>query len=653
MTHRGRIIVEGAGSTALVALVPGDTLILVGDASHYNSAGGLVAIAQNKVTYTGTQIGGSGALVGTTVTPTNGPTVTKRATTGLSSGTHQWAYLFGTAAGRTTLGPLTSATLGDALPPPSSAPSPTKAFGGNLSAGVYKWKVAYLTAAGETLASAESSAVTMDDVAAPTTIGTASDGGNPSGALGSGLDYNATYSYKYTFSDGVRETLPSPASNVVTTLPIGSYASGRGASNYLTDIGVQSPPAGFYRRFYRTDGGGSTYKLMPGSIEGWDDHFGGYFGPDTRSDATLSYAAPSTNTAIYRSASVYIYASTNPLVTGLRLYRTTANGATFKKVADLANTSGYSTDTVADASLGSTELSTATALNLAADLSGIAVGPTGTTYREVYRKPPGGPDFKLLTTLANNTTTTYTDTTADGSLGAVAPTADTSGLVSQAGEVAAGSTTMAITSTGPFRSAGGWASIGALLIRYTGFSGAALSGIPASGVGALTTTVRYGVEVIAAPMLTGIPASGPGSIQYACPSGEPVNLVVTVNDTAAQVAMANFLGSSDPNDGIFEEYIQDNRLSEAEALNRADARLKEVKDPLVTVEYTTRDSSTRSGREVTITLDAPWNVTGTFKIQSVTIDHFDPLGKLPPLRHVVASSRRFRLEDYLRLIKGG
>ena len=48
----------------------------------------------------------------------------------------------------------------------------------------------------------------------------------------------------------------------------------------------------------------------------------------------------------------------------------------------------------------------------------VPLGPAGTTSRIIYRTIAGGTLFLLLTTLANNTTTTYTDNLADGSLGA-------------------------------------------------------------------------------------------------------------------------------------------------------------------------------------------------------------------------------------------
>lgn len=56
------------------------------------------------------------------------------------------------------------------------------------------------------------------------------------------------------------------------------------------------------------------------------------------------------------------------------------------------------------------------------------VGPSGTTSRKIYRTAAAGTDLKLLATISNNTATTYTDNTADGSLGADAPTADASGV---------------------------------------------------------------------------------------------------------------------------------------------------------------------------------------------------------------------------------
>ncbi|MEP7162358.1 MAG: hypothetical protein ABI747_01175, partial [Candidatus Moraniibacteriota bacterium] len=67
------------------------------------------------------------------------------------------------------------------------------------------------------------------------------------------------------------------------------------------------------------------------------------------------------------------------------------------------------------------------------NLTVIAAGPTGTTARKVYRTTAGnallGP-WKLLTTISDNTTTTFTDTTTDASLGANAPAGPGDGSLS-------------------------------------------------------------------------------------------------------------------------------------------------------------------------------------------------------------------------------
>jgi hypothetical protein len=53
-------------------------------------------------------------------------------------------------------------------------------------------------------------------------------------------------------------------------------------------------------------------------------------------------------------------------------------------------------------------------------LSNIPTSPTrSVTSRKIYRTPAGSDTFQLLTTLSDNTTTTFNDNVADGSLGAV------------------------------------------------------------------------------------------------------------------------------------------------------------------------------------------------------------------------------------------
>lgn len=65
---------------------------------------------------------------------------------------------------------------------------------------------------------------------------------------------------------------------------------------------------------------------------------------------------------------------------------------------------------------------TTTAGNGQVALSSIPLGIDGTTARKIYRTEAGGTSYKLLATLSDNTTTTYADNIADGSLTDAIPT---------------------------------------------------------------------------------------------------------------------------------------------------------------------------------------------------------------------------------------
>ena len=58
-------------------------------------------------------------------------------------------------------------------------------------------------------------------------------------------------------------------------------------------------------------------------------------------------------------------------------------------------------------------------------LSAIPLGGSAVTSRKIYRTAADGSTYLLLATLADNTTTTYTDNIADGSLGAAVPSTNT------------------------------------------------------------------------------------------------------------------------------------------------------------------------------------------------------------------------------------
>jgi hypothetical protein len=71
---------------------------------------------------------------------------------------------------------------------------------------------------------------------------------------------------------------------------------------------------------------------------------------------------------------------------------------------------------VGESALGTTAQITTTGGNQAVNLTAIPLGPTGTGSRRIYRTAVGGSFFKVLTTISDNTSTTFNDTTADGGL---------------------------------------------------------------------------------------------------------------------------------------------------------------------------------------------------------------------------------------------
>jgi hypothetical protein len=275
-------------------------------------------------------------------------------------------------------------------------------------------------------------------------------------------------------------------------------------------------------------------------------------------------------------------------------------------------------------------------------VSGIATGPANVTGRKVYRTAANQATLKLVTTLANNTATTYTDAAADATLGATAPVGDTSGLQSPTGTVNAGSTSVIVASVGPFAATGGWALAGEQALRYTGLGAGALTGIPATGRGAVVGPIQYNTAIRAAPLLTGVTVDEP------IEAGAEIYAVVRVDDEAGQATLAARLGIAT---GIREEWIQDRRLSYGEAKARGQATLQVRPLDALSISYRCRDISTSVGKTITVNLPAPTNIVGTFRIQAVTITNFRPRPEQPPTFHVQASSTRFTFEDWLRIIK--
>jgi hypothetical protein len=187
--------------------------------------------------------------------------------------------------------------------------------------------------------------------------------------------------------------------------------------------------------------------------------------------------------------------------------------------------------------------------------------------------------------------------------------------------VTVGATTVPLESVSAFAEAGGTATVQQQTFTYTGISDLSLTGV------------------------SGITAD--------IPAGEQVSILVTVDDTAAQTALAALLGGG--LSGIVTDYHQDERLSIEEATARATSDLAAFSEALPMLEYSDTDRYLRIGQSVTATITAPLSISDTFRIQAISIT---PRGKVGGRqtdlwRRVTASPFIEQLSSVLRNIQRG
>jgi hypothetical protein len=665
-----RVYVEGRGSNILGAVKAGDTLIPIEAVDMFEAAADVFAKisphgsegAAEWVSYTGVIPGGAGSLVGPGVGPPGAPAVGRAAGAGLGVGTYKYAYTDVTPSGETLPSPLAVIDVGAPIPAPTLPPTVSAlAASSGVDIGSHAYAYSYTTPTGETVGGpATPTAVSTQGLLIPTG---GISGQGQTGTARTPFPPYTYFPYKVTYiGNAGGETTAAPydvsgnvtgCQNCAMQLSIGGDANGSPWA---------AVPAGVAQV--------KVYRSRQGYQNGWDPaslQFG-YVGnatPPTGNnpywyfvdyyDVTPGAAIPTTNAAQIARRKIHVITDASPdaAVTGVKIYRSRVDipGTPYKLVAAVAGALGAVTydDVIPDASLGATAPLTNTTGDAyrAVAVSNIAPGPSPTTARNVYRTAVNGSQLKRSGTFADNTSTAYTDTVPDASLGVNAPTADTSGLAQVPGQVPAGAPAILVANVGPFEAGGGWAVIGngEQVIRYLAKSGTTLTGIPSTGIGAIVAAIAFNSTITAAPMLTGIPASGPYAIVEDLNPGDEINLVARREDASRQTALAAMIKTGP---GWREEWIQDRRLSIAEARARGDATLalRPLED--VTIAYTCRDLRTASGKSITVNLPAPTNISGTFKIQTVTIANFRPFPTQYPTFAVTASSSRFSFEDWLR-----
>jgi hypothetical protein len=447
------------------------------------------------------------------------------------------------------------------------------------------------------------------------------------------------------------DTIPNNTATVYTDTkpnqqlganPPSTNGTGRAAQNL--PLTFYTGPAGvtgrkLYRRFYSAATGFSTFKL---SATFNDNSTTTYL--DTKANSSLGQDAPTSNTT--GTAQQRVPVTNIPLSPsgGRRLYRFSAGAWRFLTELTSANQTTY-TDGTPNSGLGAAPPSTNTATGNQISMSQIPTGGSQVTSREIYMTLTGGGTLRLAMAIADNTTRDAMLNVSDATLAGqpTPPSADTSGLTQPTGQVNPGSPTLIVASPAPFDPAGGWVVTGGgQVLRYYGVSGQLLTGIPATGAGAIVTTILYGQQATPAPTLIAVTG-----LSKAMQRGAAVHIWIQRDDLLAQSEQATRDGS----DGIVEFLLVDARRSEPSLITRCDADLALFSRPIITVQYATRDTKTKSGKRVSINLPVP-PIQAVLTIQDVTITEIDIADGLRPKFSVTASSVRFSLEDTLRRLVG-
>jgi hypothetical protein len=234
--------------------------------------------------------------------------------------------------------------------------------------------------------------------------------------------------------------------------------------------------------------------------------------------------------------------------------------------------------------------------------------------------------------------------------GPAPPTSNTAGI--PAIPTPPGSPAIPVDDLTPFPTAG-WVIAGAQYLRYTGKTAAtgvgSLTGIPASGSGAITAPIKEGV-IRLVPHLTGIPASGTGAIVTPIKAGDEIAIRYEETNATAAHDMGVRFGGVDA-DGILEQPFSDGRFGLIELTATVRALLADRATPIQIVRFESRDMTLEVGSTVQIDLDTP-AIHGTYRIHTVSLSEIGIGGRFGmapwPLRHVTATNKLFSFDDLVR-----
>lgn len=667
---RGR----GHGENVPCDVPAGEFILPIDDAVMFNPNGGLCVAGETsggaqfeRMPYAGIQLGGAGTLLGPGVGPSAAPTLIAVSGTALAAGTYRGAYTFVTGIGESQPSPAAYVTLGD-VPDPQAGDAPTP------SNDTSTWSTQGYGAIGDTL----QVGITFDGGYGVNRSAIMPGGSiviaatNPVWGVHPCVQtFTATitrpsilvayFSIWVRVNGGAwievtRENIQSNSTPIGVPVNIGlRYLLNTGSfggplpapdrtmrSIAATNIAV-GPTQVTNRKYYRSAVNAFQLQLHTTIA----NNTATAIANDTKADGALGANAPLGDASglpqvagqINGGSPVLLVASAAPFqpnggwaAAGPNFIRYAGIGGQEAPTAGptVAAAAGSGMDpgvhgyavtfvTAQGESLPSPVVFVTTGgSNNNATVTNVPIGPTGTTARNYYRTFANQAQLKFLGQLPGNILTTggVPDTIPDNSLGANAPTRDTSGLDARS----------------------------------------FLLGVPAFGPGAMTTTMNYGQQVTPVPALVGINAWNGLRIPIA--KGSAVHIFVERNNLGAQSILSQIELDENGNttSGIHEDLFVDERFGEQLLIQTCDALLAKYSKVILRADYYTYDQLTKSGRIVLI--DSAWCGFGTdtdapFLIQDVQLGQIDTIAGVYPLRKVVASSVLFTVQNLLQGVKIG
>lgn len=423
---RTRVVGKGKFKNLLSDVNASETILPVGDSTVFSSIGGSAYLGPIPITYTGTQSSvATGAFVGNGTGPSVAPSLANVAGAGLSSGTYLYEYTFITPAGESLPSPVGSVVTGAISGPSVGAVILAVGHVGSLlDLGSHDYVVTFVTPTGETTPGPPTGTITALELADPGAIPPTSITTNAGFYTTLGPAAGTVVTAAIFWVDSQFAAMSAVGTSTITYTTV---ANGPGVS--MVDVvvpGTNSPNVAYISITFKWASGGNIY-FYDSSVAnpGAGNSASIFCIPGRISGGAF---APFSNIPRRRAqiSSIPLGSST---VTSRKVYRRFNGSGTYKLAATIAdNTTDFLFDDLANSSLGVAAPSVNTAFANQVQVTGIASGPSPTSSRKLYRTVVGGSQGKLLTTFADNTTSSYLDSTADASLGANAPSGDTSGL---------------------------------------------------------------------------------------------------------------------------------------------------------------------------------------------------------------------------------